>query len=63
MPAGISEMKTDLEKANAVFSYIQKTFTWNKDRGIYPENGIRKMLESKVGNAAEINRFSGHDAA
>ncbi|MGG7550319.1 transglutaminase domain-containing protein [Chryseobacterium arthrosphaerae] len=57
MPAGISEMKTDLEKANAVFSYIQKTFTWNKDRGIYPENGIRKMLESKVGNAAEINLF------
>ncbi|WP_312299544.1 transglutaminase-like domain-containing protein [Chryseobacterium sp.] len=50
-------MKTDLEKANAVFSYIQKTFTWNKDRGIYPEDGIRKMLESKVGNAAEINLF------
>lgn len=57
MPAGIMEMKTDSEKANAIFSYIKKTFTWNKDRGVYTEEGIKKMLESKVGNAAEINLF------
>ncbi|WP_114820574.1 transglutaminase-like domain-containing protein [Chryseobacterium sp. KLBC 52] len=57
LPAGISEMKTDLEKANAIFSYVQKTFTWNKDKGIYTEDGIRKLLETKVGNAAEINLF------
>ncbi|MGX5686358.1 transglutaminase-like domain-containing protein [Chryseobacterium cucumeris] len=57
IPAGISEMKTDLEKANAIFSYVQKTFTWNKDKGIYTEDGIRKLLETKVGNAAEINLF------
>ncbi|TZF95027.1 DUF3857 domain-containing protein [Chryseobacterium panacisoli] len=57
MPAGVSEMKTDLEKANAIFSYVQKTFTWNKDKGIYTEDGIKKLLETKVGNAAEINLF------
>ncbi|PTT23254.1 transglutaminase, partial [Chryseobacterium sp. HMWF028] len=57
MPAAVSGMKTDLEKANAIFSYIQKTFTWNKDRGIYTEDGIKKLLETKVGNAAEINLF------
>ncbi|RQO34497.1 transglutaminase [Chryseobacterium sp. KBW03] len=57
MPAGVSEMKTDLEKANAIFSYVQKTFTWNKDRGVYTEDGIKKLLETKVGNAAEINLF------
>lgn len=57
MPAGISEMKTDIEKANAIFSYVQKTFTWNKDKGIYTEDGIRKLLETKVGNAAEISLF------
>lgn len=50
-------MKTDLEKANAIFSYVQKTFTWNKDRGVYTEDGIKKLLETKVGNAAEINLF------
>ncbi|NIF06418.1 DUF3857 domain-containing protein [Chryseobacterium sp. Tr-659] len=57
MPAGVLEMKTDLEKANAIFSYVQKTFTWNKDKGIYTENGIKNLLETKVGNAAEINLF------
>lgn len=57
IPAGIADMKTDLEKANAIFSYVQKTFTWNKDKGIYTEDGIRKLLETKVGNAAEINLF------
>jgi hypothetical protein len=57
MPAGVSEIKTDLEKANAIFSYVQKTFTWNKDRGVYTEDGIKKLLETKVGNAAEINLF------
>ncbi|PXW14848.1 transglutaminase superfamily protein [Chryseobacterium sp. CBTAP 102] len=57
MPAGVLEMKTDLEKANAIFSYVQKTFTWNKDKGIYTEDGIKKLLETKTGNAAEINLF------
>ncbi len=57
IPAGVLDMKTDLEKANAIFSYVQKTFKWNKDRGIYTEEGIKKMLETKVGNAAEINLF------
>ncbi|MGU3377428.1 transglutaminase-like domain-containing protein [Chryseobacterium sp. M5A1_1a] len=57
MPAGVLEMKTDFEKANAIFSYVQKTFTWNKDRGIYTEDGIKKLLETKLGNAAEINLF------
>lgn len=57
MPAGVLDMKTELEKANAIFSYVQKTFKWNKDRGIYTEDGIKKLLETKVGNAAEINLF------
>ncbi|MCS4302082.1 transglutaminase-like domain-containing protein [Chryseobacterium sp. BIGb0232] len=57
MPAGVLEMKTSLEKANAIFSYVQKTFTWNKERGIYTDNGIKKLLETKVGNAAEINLY------
>lgn len=57
MPAGVSGLKTDAEKADAIFAYVQKTFTWNKDKGIYTEEGIKKMLETKVGNAAEINLF------
>ncbi|WP_160136881.1 transglutaminase domain-containing protein [Chryseobacterium sp. c4a] len=57
MPAEVLNMKSDLEKANALFSYVQKTFTWNKDKGIYTEDGIKKLVETKVGNAAEINLY------
>jgi hypothetical protein len=57
MPANISGITDEREKANAVFNYVKNTFTWNKDRGIYVEDGIKKMLETKTGNAAEINLF------
>ncbi|UZT97735.1 transglutaminase [Chryseobacterium fluminis] len=55
LPAGISGLGSDIEKADAVFKYVQNTFTWNKDRGIYTEQGLKKLVETKTGNAAEIN--------
>jgi transglutaminase-like putative cysteine protease len=57
MPAAVSDLKSDTEKADAIFNYVKNTFTWNKDRGIYTENGIKKLIETKTGNAAEINLF------
>ncbi|MCW3162549.1 transglutaminase-like domain-containing protein [Chryseobacterium oryctis] len=57
IPTAISGLKTDMEKANAIFDYVKNTYTWNKDRGIYTENGIKKLIETKTGNAAEINLF------
>lgn len=57
MPAGISGISNETEKANAIFNYVKNTFTWNKDQGLYVEDGIKKMLETKTGNAAEINLF------
>ncbi len=57
MPAGIAGISNELDKANAIFNYVKNTFTWNKDAGIYTEDGIKKMLETKTGNAAEINLF------
>ncbi|MEC3877727.1 DUF3857 domain-containing protein [Chryseobacterium salviniae] len=57
MPASVAGISNELDKANAIFNYVKNTFTWNKDAGIYTENGIKKMLETKTGNAAEINLF------
>jgi len=51
----ISGLNSDAEKADAIFNYVKNTFTWNKDRGIYIEDGIKKLIETKTGNAAEIN--------
>ncbi|UPQ75905.1 transglutaminase-like domain-containing protein [Chryseobacterium nepalense] len=57
MPANIAGISNELDKANAIFDYVKNTFIWNKDRGLYVEDGIKKMLETKTGNAAEINLF------
>lgn len=57
MPSNIAGISNEVEKANAIFNYVKNTFTWNQDRGIYVEDGIKKMLETKTGNAAEINLF------
>lgn len=57
MPSNIAGISDEVERANAVFNYVKNTFTWNQDKGIYVENGIKKMLETKTGNAAEINLF------
>lgn len=57
MPAGISGITNEIDKANVIFNYVKNTFTWNKDRGLYVEDGIKKMIETKTGNAAEINLF------
>ncbi|PIF45106.1 transglutaminase superfamily protein [Chryseobacterium sp. 52] len=57
MPAAVSGLKSDAEKADAIFNYVKNTFTWNTDRGIYTEDGIKKLIETKTGNAAEINLF------
>ncbi|MCT2560691.1 transglutaminase-like domain-containing protein [Chryseobacterium herbae] len=57
IPATVSEMKSEKEKADAIFEYVKNTFIWNKDRGISTDEGIKKLLETKTGNAAEINLF------
>lgn len=57
MPAMVASLNNEIEKADAIFNYVKNTFTWNKDRGIYTEDGIKKMIETKTGNAAEINLF------
>lgn len=55
LPSGISDLKNDTDKADVILKYVQKNFTWNKDRGVYTEDGIKKLIETKTGNAAEIN--------
>ncbi|MEO6852217.1 MAG: DUF3857 domain-containing protein, partial [Mucilaginibacter sp.] len=47
--------KTDeLEKAKAIYIYLQKWFKWNNYIGIYSD-GIKKAFESHSGSIADIN--------
>jgi hypothetical protein len=45
----------DLEKAKAIYVYLQKWFKWNEYIGIYSSDGIKKALDSHSGSAADIN--------
>jgi transglutaminase-like putative cysteine protease len=48
--------KTDaLEKAKAIYAYIQKLFKWNEYVGIYSTDGLSKAIEAHSGSAADIN--------
>jgi len=48
--------KTDsLEKAKAVFQYIQKNIKWNDMYGTGSIDGMRKVIESHSGNCADVN--------
>jgi hypothetical protein len=45
----------DLEKAKAIYAYLQKWFKWNDYIGIYSSDGIKKALDSHSGSIADIN--------
>ncbi len=45
----------DLEKAKAIFDYIQHSFKWNDYVGIYSGAGVKKAYEAHSGSVADIN--------
>ncbi|WP_372794251.1 hypothetical protein [Lutibacter sp.] len=55
VPIEINSLPTDLEKATAIFSFIQSYFTWNEKYGVFSEINIKNALENKTGNVGEIN--------
>ncbi len=46
---------TDLDKAKAVYHYIKKQIKWNNYYGKYSEDNIKKALENRSGNVADVN--------
>jgi len=51
----IAGKASDLEKAKAVYAYIQKSFKWNENFGVLSSDGLSKALEAHSGNDADIN--------
>jgi hypothetical protein len=48
-------LTSDLEKASAIYSYVQKRMKWNGNYSIWAPNGIKKAYKEHSGNSAEIN--------
>ncbi|RYZ96310.1 MAG: DUF3857 domain-containing protein [Sphingobacteriaceae bacterium] len=49
------QQTTPLDKAKAVFTYIQKNFTWNGYDGIFTDDGVKKSFEKRKGSVGDIN--------
>lgn len=55
LPTIIKADMSEQTKAQAIYDYIKTQIKWNKTYGLYSENGVKKALELKQGNTADIN--------
>ena len=55
LPTILNDSMSQNEQANAIYNYVKSQIKWNKSYGLYSENGVKKALEQKNGNAADIN--------
>jgi hypothetical protein len=55
IPAQVWAMPDTMAKAKAIYSYLQNLFKWNNQRGILSEDGIKKALDNRGANVADIN--------
>ncbi len=44
-----------LERAKAIYAFVQRWFQWNDNYGMLTEHGVRKAYETRQGNVADIN--------
>jgi transglutaminase-like putative cysteine protease len=51
----ISGKTTEIDKAKAIYTYIQKTIKWNGFNSRGSDDGIRKAIDNHTGNAADVN--------
>lgn len=49
---GISD---EQDKALKIYNYIQQQVKWNERHGLYSDVGVKKALETRTGNSADIN--------
>ncbi len=55
LPENVRSMPNNLEKAKAIYQYVQNNYNWNGETGIYDDFNIKDILEEKTGNVSAIN--------
>lgn len=55
LPSILTGAEDDLQKATAIYSYIQSHVRWNKRYGMFADEGVKGTIENRVGNVADIN--------
>ena len=51
----LSGVSSKQDKMMAIYKFVKNKMTWNKFRGIYVNDGVRKAYKEGSGNVAEIN--------
>lgn len=55
LPQAITSISDDLERAKAVYYFIQKKMAWNNESSILYNNRVKEAFEASMGNSTEIN--------
>jgi len=55
LPPKILAIPDQLEKAKAVYKFVQKNFTWNGNYRVFSDIDVKEAFEKKEGNITEIN--------
>src|SRR5690554_570434 len=55
LPQDILSISDDIERATAVYHFIQKNMNWNKKIRIFSDIRVKEAFEEGVGNSSEIN--------
>jgi len=55
IPESIKTIDSNLDKAKAIFEYVQSNYTWNGDFDIFKDVSVKELIKTKTGNVSEIN--------
>lgn len=54
IPLEIKNIPNDIDKAKAVYSFIQNYFTWNEKYSIFKDVKIKNAIKTRTGNVGEL---------
>ncbi|MPT33035.1 MAG: DUF3857 domain-containing protein [Chryseobacterium sp.] len=55
LPQEIKSIKDPKERATAILKFVQTQYSWNREYAAFTDKGIKNLINTKVGNSAEIN--------
>ena len=55
LPADIKSISEVNQRAQAIYAFVQKNYTYNEEDGIAVDKGIRNLINTKSGTSSEIN--------
>ncbi|MCB0468522.1 MAG: hypothetical protein KDC64_09985, partial [Aequorivita sp.] len=55
LPTSIASISNELERAKAVYYFIQGKMAWNNETAIIQDIRVKEAFEKKTGNSSEIN--------